>query len=286
MSFGAITAVASAAIAVKGAVDAFGADSGDSNLAGFQLPEFADDPLVAETQEFLNEIGQNFLKGDFGEFSSLAETGSPEFEALLQRTMTDIRRGTEESFAKQGRSRGGGVTAASAEAVGDATAQLRFDDFMRAQQGKAGLLATGGNLVQGVRTSAQNNQLQKNNFALGRSELDLAKRQGLDRLDLQIGEAQGQSIADLVTAGAGIASVFKKDDADPQKNQEQRSQERIVGGLGGIEDGPFPDGIPGIGGTLPPLDLPDFNPGSPGIGPLDLPEFDNPFKLPKGSTFL
>lgn len=182
---------------------------GESNLEGFELPEFEEDPLVGESQDLLFGLGKDILAGDFGAFSSLAKTGSPEFEAVLANTIRDIQTSATESLAATGRARGGALPAVTAKAVSDTTANLRFQDFLRSQEGLGFLFQQGRGITEGVSSRALTNQSQKNQFALNRSRLDLNQRGALDNQDLDRGLLEGENLATLgglATSGVGLAT--------------------------------------------------------------------------------
>ena len=82
--------------------DLFGGGDDESALEGFKLPEFFEDPIFKETQEFLKDFGINILKGDIPEFfRSLGETGSKEFEDVLALTKRDIQESALETTQYQ-----------------------------------------------------------------------------------------------------------------------------------------------------------------------------------------
>jgi len=177
-----------------------------SNLEGFKSPKFQADPRFNRVQDFLEQFGTGILEGDFGAFSSLAETGSPEFEKVLQQGITDIRRTGEEQRAKAGRARGG---LGEEEAVGRFTGNLRFQDFLRAQGGLQNLLTTGANITGGVRGADLTSQGQLNQFNLESSRLELEKLLGLDKQAKEAGEAQGSGIGGIFDLVSKAPSIIK-----------------------------------------------------------------------------
>ena len=181
----------------------------DSNLEEFELPEFQSDPIFTESQDVLFGLGKDILGGDFGAFSSLAETGSPEFEAVLANTIRDIQTKATEQLAAQGRARGGALADVTSRAVADTTANLRFQDFLRSQEGLGFLFQQGRGITEGVRGAGLTNQSQINQFALGRSQLDLEERGALDKQEGEQGFLEGGNLATLgglAATGVGVAT--------------------------------------------------------------------------------
>lgn len=192
-----------------GFFDFLGFGNDKSNIEEFQLPEFEADPLVGESQDFLFGLGKDILGGDFGAFSSLAETGSPEFEQVLQNTIRDISISATEAAAATGRGRGGLLPSTLPRQIGDVSANLRFQDFLRSQEGLSFLFGQGRGITEGVSNRALTNQSQLNQFALRRSELDLNQRKALDNQDAELGLLEGGNLATLgglATTGVGVAT--------------------------------------------------------------------------------
>ncbi len=178
----------------------------ESNLEGFKLPEFFEDPEFKKTQEFLSDFGINILKGDIPEFfKPLGETGSKQFEDVLALTKRDIQESALETAAITGRGRGGSVPSSVARAVGDASTKARFLDFQRAMEGKGFLFQQGRGITEGVRGAGLASQGQRNQFALGTAGLDLKQRGALDVQDVAEGTARGTGFANLISTvfGAG-----------------------------------------------------------------------------------
>lgn len=213
----------SAGLGLASSLGAFGDD--DSNLEGFELPEFFEDPLFGEQQDFLSGLGKDLLGGEFGAFKSLAETGSPELEAVIANLNRDVTTQATEAAARSGRARGGQLPSTVSRNIADATAGLRFQDFLRAQEGKGFLFQQGRGITEGVRGAALDNQAQRNTFNLNTSRLDFNRRAGLDELDLKVGGLQGEGIAGAVDLiGTAVDEIFTK---DPDKERTEKTKEIV-----------------------------------------------------------
>lgn len=172
-----------------------------TQLEKFKLPEFFEDPEFKKMQEFLSDFGINILKGDIPEFfRPLGETGSKEFEDVLALTKRDIQESALETAAITGRGRGGSVPSTVARAVGDASTQARYADFLRAMEGKGFLFQQGRGITEGVRGAGLASQGQRNIFNLGTAGLDLKQRAALDEQDILGGELLGK----LIGGGLGF----------------------------------------------------------------------------------
>ena len=181
-----------------------GKDAEASNLEGFEIPTFEEDPDYRETQDLLKKLGIDILGGDIPDYySGIGETGSPEFENLLSLMKGDVQSSVESAAAATGRT-GGVVASQTAEKVGKLSTEARFEDYVRALQGKESLLNKGVGITESVRGAGQTQQAQENQFSLSAAGLDLEKRLGLDLQDAQQGEALGK----LAEVGLGAAAGF------------------------------------------------------------------------------
>lgn len=180
-----------------------GKDPEASNLAGFKIPEFEEDPDFRETQDFLKSLGIDILGGEIPEFfAPIGEAGGAEFENLLSLVKGDIQTSAEAAGAATGRT--GAIPSVVAERTGRAATELRFEDFQRALRGKEFLFREGRGITESVRGAGQTQQAQENQFLLEASGLDLQKRLGLD---VQAGQ-EGEALGKLFEAGLGAAAGF------------------------------------------------------------------------------
>lgn len=180
-----------------------GGDDDESNLEGFEIPTFEEDPDFRETQDFLKSLGIDILGGEIPEFfAPIGEAGGPELENLINLLSGDIQAAVESAGAATGRT--GAVPSIVGEKVGRLSTELRFEDFQRALKGKEFLFREGRGITEGVRAAGQTQQAQVNQFLLNAAGLDLTKRLGLDEQDLLSGEAFGK----LAEVGLGAAAGF------------------------------------------------------------------------------
>lgn len=176
---------------------------GESNLEGFEIPTFQEDPDFRETQDFLKNLGIDILGGDIPEFfAPIGETGGAELENLINLISGDIQSAAESAGAATGRT--GAIPSIVAKETGRLATELRFSDFQRALKGKEFLFGQGRGITEGVRGAGQVQQGQLNQFNLEAAGLDLTKRFGLDEQDLLEGGALGK----LFETGLGAAAGF------------------------------------------------------------------------------
>jgi len=189
----------------------FGKDDEPSALSGFELPDFFEDPEFKRQQKFLGDFGIDVLGGKVPEFfRGIGEAGSPEFENLLRQGTGDITRGITETAALTGRGRGGGVSSQVGKEVGRFSTEARFNDLLRAMEGKKFLFQQGRGISEGTRSAGFAEESSRNQFALNRSKLDFAHRSALDEQEATIGGLEGENFSQLlntaIKGGVGFAT--------------------------------------------------------------------------------
>lgn len=157
---------------IKGAVDPFGffgrgkkKSGGAPVLPEIDLPDWFQDEYYPKTQEDLYGLGSGLLKGEVPEYyAPIGEMGGDLFEDVISMISRDTVNSVEESAVRRNAGRSGAVNSAIAKAVSDKTVPLRWNDYLRAIQGREGLLRTGIGLEEGVRGAGLVNQSQRNAF--------------------------------------------------------------------------------------------------------------------------
>ncbi len=179
-------------------------DKGEEEEA---LP-FFENPNFNETQEFLKSLGIDILGGDVPEyFKAIGETGSQEFEDVLDLAKRDVGRSILDSAAITGRGRGGGVQSQIAEELSDLSIEARFKDFERSLGGKQFLFQQGRGITEGVRSAAFNREAAVNNFNIGAATRALEA----ERYDAAKNEQAAGATGQLVGQGVGaVLDFFKK----------------------------------------------------------------------------
>ena len=169
------------------------------------VPEFFEDPLVGETQEKLSGFGTDILAGKLPDFfSTLGKTGTPQFEEMLGLINRDTAKAVNENLARRKISRSGVGLSTIAKATSDVGVKMRWQDFLRAQGEKAGLLGTGLSTLEGVRSSALNLTGQRNKFSFGVADI-----QGKNIELKQQKQAQEDAMwQQIMSSAVGAAAIF------------------------------------------------------------------------------
>jgi len=180
----------------------FGGDSEAENVA---MPAWYEDPYYQKTQDKLFGYGTDILEGNLPDFySSLGRTGSPAFKEMLALVNRDTARAVNENLVRRNITRGGVGVSSIAKATADVGSKLRFEDFLRANREKAGLLTTGLNTVSGVRSAALDITGKRNQFNLGRTELELGRAGMMDEAEA----AQNQMWSDILSSAIGAGAII------------------------------------------------------------------------------
>ena len=185
--------------------NAFGIERPVSRLEGFQFPDFYEDPDYRATQDYMRELGFNFLEGNIPDYyAPIGEMGGPQFENYMGLVTGDVTRAAHETAAATGR-RGGAVSELVTNAVGPLSTRSRFADYMRMLSGRSSLLNFGRGVTEGVRNAGQNQGQYRNAFNLNQTGQRMNLGQYMDQYDVfadtALGEAQSTFINNLFSGG-------------------------------------------------------------------------------------
>lgn len=168
------------------------------------FPDFAEDPNYRKTQDYLQSLGIDILGGKIPDYyAGIGEPGGAEFENYLKMVTGDIQGAALDTAAAAGRG-GGAATEIATKAVGEATTQSRYADFMRALEGKKWLFGEGKDITEGVRTAGANQEVVRNNFNLAKYNAAIGERGYQDSQDALSGQNLGQLLNLGINAGAGF----------------------------------------------------------------------------------
>lgn len=158
-----------------GAMGFFGGkDENGVEIPTLNLPDYYLNDRFSPTLNYIGDYSQNLTQGIIPDyFKSITETGSPQFESLLGQTKRDINTAVDEELVRSGLGRGAVGAVAKAKSIADITGKLRYDDFLKANQGKQFMLQTGLAGLEGTRNAALSESGMQNEFNLGRSNLEL-----------------------------------------------------------------------------------------------------------------
>lgn len=179
---------------------------GDSAVSNVKIPDFTEPEYFKDVQDILFPLGSNILSGDIPEYySPIGEIGGSLFEQVLQGGINDIQRSGFESAARLNQ-RGGGVSTGIAKNVADYSNTMRYNDYLRALQGRQYLLNTGLNTMSGVRSGALDYGNLLNNYNLSKAGLELKQAGYLDQYEANQASNIGSAIGGGLMLAANIAS--------------------------------------------------------------------------------
>ena len=180
---------------------------GDSAVSQVQIPSFFQDKYYKKTQERLYGVGNDFLagKGPSSFYDSLVTSGGADLENLINMMNRDVTNSAESDAIRRNASRGGSVTSAVSKAVGDVSTKLRWEDYLRSQEGKKLFLGAGLDTISGVRSAGLTNQAQRNQFNLSQTGLQFQQAQAADSNTGLFGQLLQ---AGLSTAGTAAGAYF------------------------------------------------------------------------------
>lgn len=174
------------------------------------IPGLYQDPYSGQAISKLYQTSAGLLAGNAPDYyADIGKIGGEELENLLARTRKSTMRAVEENLASRN-IRGGGISSSLiADAISGIESNIRYQDYVRALQGRLGLLSRG---ISGMSTVGQlglNKARMVNIYNLNRAGLELDE----ERLALQKEmfeeekEAQKDAMwADILSRGIGAVS--------------------------------------------------------------------------------
>lgn len=162
-----------------------------------------------ETQSYLKELGYDLLEGDIPDYyKPIGETGGPEFEAVVDRGITDISRSIWDDIAAKGISRGGVGTTAIGQSVAPFVQNMRMQDWTRAMNSRAGFFDTGVGITENARTSALNMTNMQNTWNLNRFNSLLGRGQADTNLQATQASNRSSMWGEMASSAMGAAGTY------------------------------------------------------------------------------
>lgn len=205
----------------------------------FKIPEWYEDKYYKPTQDLLFKTGRGLLEGSPNKYyAPLGEIGGSEFENMLNMSNRDIRSSVAEMGARTG-TRGGAMASATANAIADNTTKYRWQDFLRAMEGRQNFLNVGNNMVSGVRSAGLTYQGQKNQFNLNTAQMENSGMMYNKNLEMMNDEQGSNFFSDVVQGGlTGLSMLGKKKQSDAEQSDGGGSPFfSLFGGLGDASGG-------------------------------------------------
>jgi len=175
-------------------------------LRDITLPKFYEDPFYGATQEKLLPMGTNLMGGNIPEWlRPIGESGSPEFQDLLNLTKRDISTAVWEDAARRG-VRGPAATKVIADTTADTATKMRWSDYMRSLEGKQWLFGEGRGITEGVRGAGLDFGGQKNQFNLNQAKLQMDLENMIETQKQAKKARESQMWADIIGGAVGAAT--------------------------------------------------------------------------------
>lgn len=177
-----------------------------SNQINVDIPAFVTDPKYTDAQNVLFPFGTNMLAGNVPDYyKSIGEYGGAELSNILGSVSKDITKAVDENLVRRNISRSGVGAEAVAGAVGSKSAELRWNDYLRAMEGKKYLLATGLDTVSNVRNSALDYGNSQNSYNMQKAGLQFNIATGNAQLKAQEAARSAQMWSSIIGAAGTVA---------------------------------------------------------------------------------
>lgn len=209
-----VAAVAIGGVAVAGGIAGEAGAFGKPKKIQYQAPTFYNDPNVSNAENGLNSMTPFATSLMTGQglppaYSDLTQTNSPAFQQMLSRTTGNILGATEDQMAGQGIGDSGVAMSAAAGAVGNATSQLTWQDFLNSQSNQMNLMQQGENLGLSINNDvgnmALNNQGQVNTF----NQANAAASVGVQGTNIGLQNQADANWGSMIGSGIGtMANIY------------------------------------------------------------------------------
>ena len=187
----------------------------------YKAPSYVTDPNYTSSQNQLTSDANNLMpfasslmsgQGLPPAYSDLTQTNSPAFQQMLQRTTGNVLGATEDQMAGQGIGDSGVAASAAAGAVGNATSQLTYQDFLNSQANQLQLMGMGLNaygmsaeITGNQGNMALNNMNSENQFNL----TNAAEASGTQLQNIQLQNQQQQAWGQMLGSGVNtMANIY------------------------------------------------------------------------------
>lgn len=242
ISLGSSAIIAGGSIASSAISSKKGGSSGGGG-GFFQVPEFQPDKYYDPSQQILFGQGKDILAGNLNDYyAPIGEFGGDQFHKFLDSVISDTSKAVDESAIRRGVGRGGTTAAATAEAVSGISAQYGYQDYLRAIQGREGLLKLGTGDIEGVRSAGLTNQAQVNNYALQKSQIEAGMMKYGDSINMGIDEANASAnsswMDNIFGAGSSVLESLgqsNKVNMTPGDVESAVSSGKKIGSAGGTD---------------------------------------------------
>ena len=138
----------------------------------YNAPSYVTDPNYTSATQSLMPFASSLMSGQGlpPAYSDLTQTNSPAFQQMLQRTTGNVLGATQDQMASQGIGDSGVAASAAAGAVGNATSQLTWQDFLNSQSNQMQMMDLGVNTMGNIASLGLTNQTDQNQFNLNNAQ--------------------------------------------------------------------------------------------------------------------
>lgn len=140
-------------------------------------PDYYEDPSFRSTQDYLQKYAETGLQGDLPDWYKQIGEAAPDgqLSGLIGGLTSDIISKASERDALRGTGRGGALSSDVMQALGNQSAQLRYNDWLRAMEGRLNIFNTLLGTEEGVRGAGFENMAAKNNYQQWKYNTELDK---------------------------------------------------------------------------------------------------------------
>ena len=179
---------------------------GNDQQVNYNAPSYVTDPNYTQATNSLMPFASSLMSGQGlpPAYSDLTQTNSPAFEQMLSRTTGNILGATQDQMASQGIGDSGVAASAAAGAVGNATSQLTWQDFLNSQSNQMQMMDLGVNTMGNIASMGLNNANNENQFNL----TNAAEASGTQLTNIQLQNQQQQAWGQMLGSGVSALGNF------------------------------------------------------------------------------
>ena len=172
----------------------------------YNAPSYVTDPNYTSATQSLMPFASSLMSGQGlpPAYSDLTQTNSPAFQQMLSRTTGNVLGATQDQMASQGIGDSGVAMSAAAGAVGNATSQLTWQDFLNSQSNQMQMMGEGASIMGNVASMGLTNATNENQFNL----TNAAEASGTQLQNIQLQNHQHQAWGQMLGSGVSALGNF------------------------------------------------------------------------------
>lgn len=173
----------------------------------YNAPSYVTDPNYTSATQSLMPFASSLMSGQGlpPAYADLTQTNSPAFQQMLSRTTGNVLGATQDQMASQGIGDSGVAASAAAGAVGNATSQLTWQDFLNSQSNQMQMMGEGASIMGNVASMGLTNATNENQFNL----TNAAEASGTQLQNIQLQNQQQQAWGQMLGSGVNtMANLY------------------------------------------------------------------------------